>query len=86
MAIVTKVETSFGEERELYVRLNNVSASNHGVEGLALFRGFLNKEAYQNNKHFLYEEAINFKVDVSLPIWEQAYSEIKLKYPEHIEA
>lgn len=77
MAIKANVQTKFGEERELYIRLNNVEASNHGVTTHALFRGFLSEEAFKSGAHYIWEQNIEFLADVSKPIWEQAYAALK---------
>lgn len=74
MALLAEVETIHGEKRKLYIRLNNVEVSNHGVGSRALFRGFLSEQAFKEQKHFLWEEYIEFKPDVSKPVWEQAYA------------
>lgn len=74
MAILATVETNYGEDRELYIRINNVEVSNHGVKASALIRGFASKEAFENKKHYMYEETIEFDADVSGNLWEQAYS------------
>ena len=77
MAIQATVETTFGERRDLYIRLNNVEASNHGVAATALFRGFASKDAYAAGKQFMWEHAVEFAPDVALPLWTQAYSALK---------
>ena len=77
MAIKATVETSYGEERELYIRLNNIEASNHGVESRALFRGFLSEDAYNSGKQFLWEHTVEFTPDVGKPLWDQAYRALK---------
>lgn len=83
MAIKAEVMTEYGEERELYIRLNSVSSSNHGIESEALFRGFASKEAFNDGKRYMFEERVMFNADVSLPLWNQAYSVLKEKYPNH---
>lgn len=82
MAIKIKEETMFGEERELYVRLNNVEASNHGERATALFRGFLSEQAFRDGKHYVFEKTVEFVADVSTSLWEQAYVALKSEYPE----
>jgi len=77
MAIKVSVKTIHGETRELYVRLNNVEASNHGVSSNALFRGFVSQEAFENGSHYIYEEFIKFFPNVDLPLWQQAYDALK---------
>ena len=77
MAVKAKVQTLFGEEREVYIRLNSVEASNHGWASHALFRGFLSKEAFQSGSHYVWEKEIEFFPDVSKPVWEQAYEALK---------
>ena len=74
MAIKASVPTQFGEDREVYIRLNNVEASNHGATSLALFRGFLSKEAFKAGSHYVWEKWVEFTPDVSQPIWPQAYA------------
>lgn len=73
MAILENVETSYGENKEIYIRLNNVEVSNHGEHAFAIFRGFFNKEAFLNGKSFIYEKHVKFTPNVSEPMWEQAY-------------
>lgn len=85
MAIKATVTTKFGEDREVYIRLNNIEASNHGVTSYALFRGFLSKEAFDSGASFVHEEVIEFSADVSAPLWDQAYSALKTKYPEAVD-
>ena len=82
MAIKATVKTKFGEDRELYIRLNNVEASNHGAESYALFRGFLSKESFDNGASFIHEEVVEFSADVSNPLWDQAYLVLKDKYTD----
>lgn len=82
MAIIADVDTGTeegGATRQLYVRLNNVEASNHGAEAHALFRGFASEKAYRTGKRFVWETTITFKPDVSQPLWEQAYAALGLK-------
>lgn len=74
MAIKATVPTQFGEDREVYIRLNNVEASNHGATSLALFRGFLSKEAFNAGAHYVWEKWVEFTPDVSQPLWHQAYA------------
>ena len=77
MAIKALIETLFGDKQECYIRLNNIEVSNHGSKSIALFRGYLTKEAFEKGKHFVFEKTIEFDVNVSTPIWEQAYSAVK---------
>lgn len=74
MAIKAVVTTQFGEDREVYIRLNNVEASNHGVKSHALFRGFLSKEAFESKAHYVWEKSVEFDASVSGPLWAQAYA------------
>lgn len=85
MAVLANVKTQHGEDRELYVRVNNIETSNHGVMSTVLFRGFISQEAFKDGYSFLYEESIEFVVDPALNIWEQAYKEYKIKYPESLD-
>lgn len=82
MAIKFKEETVFGEERDLYVRLNSVETNNHGAKTAALFRGFLSEQAFREGKHYVFEQSVEFDADVSLPLWDQAYSCIKEQRPD----
>ncbi len=74
MAINAKIKTSFGEERDCYIRLNHVEASNHGVTSNALFRAFLSEEAFKSGAHYVAEFPVEFEADASGVIWEQAYA------------
>ncbi|MDC0644042.1 hypothetical protein OAP32_00530 [Crocinitomicaceae bacterium] len=77
MAILATVTTVHGEDRELYIRLNNVEASNHGVKAYALFRGFLSEEAFDNDCHYMFEKQVEFDADVGGNLWDQAYTALK---------
>ena len=77
MAIIATVKTSLGEDRELYIRLNNIEASNHGEMSSAKFRGFLSKEAYQAGANYAWEQDVEFMADVSQSLWGQAYQALK---------
>lgn len=79
MAVLAKVMTMHGEEKELYVRLNNVEASNHGVKANALFRGFISHEAFDSGFHYVWEREVQFLADVTKPLWEQAYAQLKME-------
>lgn len=74
MAILATIPTSFGENRECYIRLNNVEVSNHGVPAQALFRAFLSQTAYASGAHYVAEFGIEFTADVTQPLWGQAYA------------
>lgn len=77
MAIKATVKTNFGEERELYIRLNGIEASNHGVESIAKFRGFIGQDKYQEGANYVWECDIEFMSDVTQPLWGQAYRALK---------
>lgn len=77
MAILATVVTEYGEERNIYIRLNNIEASNHGVPCNVKFRGFLSKEAFDSGKRYLWEKDVEFLADVNLPLWTQAYEALK---------
>ena len=77
MAVYNQVETLFGENRTLYIRLNDVEAANHGVSAAARFRGFNSLTAWQDGRPFMWEKVIEFPADVSGNLWQQAYSALK---------
>lgn len=77
MALIANLETNYGETRELYVRINNIEASNHGMPAQALARGFLSREAFQDGKHFVWERQFEFAPDVSGSLWAQGYAALK---------
>ncbi|WP_157971050.1 hypothetical protein [Pseudogemmobacter bohemicus] len=70
----TAVIKQFGEDREVYIRLNNIEANNHGVPALALFRGFISRAAFEAGAHYVWEASVEFASDVTLPLWPQAYA------------
>lgn len=80
MAIKANIKTMFGEDREVYIRLNNVEANNHGVKATATFRGFLSADAFASGSHFVWEAEIEFDCDVSQPVWPQAYSALAAEH------
>lgn len=73
MAILSTVPSIYGEDRELYIRLNSIESSNHGEKTNALFRGFVSKEAFDGSKHYIYECSAEFYADIEKPLWPQAY-------------
>lgn len=77
MALQKRVIDDLGRDVELYVRLNSVEISNHGVGGHLLFRGYASKEAFTGGGRFLWEQSLEVSIDVSLPIWAQAYAAIR---------
>lgn len=74
MAILATLETVYGEDKEMYLRVNNVDASNHEAKTSALIRGFTSAEAFTLGKHYMYEKHVEFNADVSGNLWEQAYT------------
>ena len=88
MATKTTIQTSFGESRECYIRLNNMEVSNHGVKAVALFRAFLSREAFQNGASFVADFEVEFYADVSAPLWEQGYAALieQEKFADAVEA
>lgn len=80
MAILATVETTYGEERSLYIRLNNFEQlANHAVAAEARFRGFVSREAFEAGKAYVFERIVTFDADVSEPVWAQAYDALKLE-------
>ena len=77
MAVTASLTTLYGETRDLYVRVNSLSTSNHGVSSSALFRGYIGQEQFQAGGGYVWEFEMDFMVDVSGPIWEQAYAALK---------
>ena len=77
MAVTASLTTSYGETRDLYVRVNSLSTSNHGVSSSALFRGYMGQEQFQAGGGYVWEFEMDFMVDVSGQIWEQAYEALK---------
>lgn len=77
MAIQATITTQYGEDRELYIRLNNVEASNHGAMASALFRGFISKAKFDAGANYLWEQEVEFVADVTQPLWGQAYQALK---------
>jgi hypothetical protein len=85
MAILATVKTIHGEERSLYLRVNNTEVGNHGAMSHALVRGFLSEEAFNTGKHYIHEETVEFLADVSRPLWEQVYDQLKLSYSDAVD-
>ena len=77
MALIKRVVDDLGRDVELYVRLNSAEVSNHGVGGHFLFRGYASKEAFIEGGRFLWEQSLEVSIDVSTPIWKQAYDAIR---------
>lgn len=72
--------TDFGESRQLYFRINNVDASNHGVASVARVRGYISRLAFEAGGAYMKEYgAIEFTPNVSDPLWTQGYTALKAK-------
>ncbi len=74
MGLAATITTSFGEERECYIRLNNIEASNHGIASTALFRAFLSKSAFEDGAIYVKEYTIELTPDLSAALWPQFYT------------
>lgn len=85
MALKVTLPTSIGESRELYVRVNSVTATNHGAPAVATLRGYISQQAFEEHKAYVYETEVEFEVDVEIPLWTQAYEAAK-QLPEFAEA
>lgn len=84
MALIIRTQTLFGEERDLYVRINNFEQlTNHSEAGAdrVLFRGYISKEAFEQRRAFVWELALDAPVDVHAPVWSQAYEALKAYDP-----
>jgi hypothetical protein len=77
VAIQATIETDYGESRSLYIRINSVEVSNHGLASSALVRGYLSQDAFAAGKPYVWEREVQFTPDVSQPVWPQAYSVLK---------
>ncbi len=84
MALKMKLQTSFGETRDLYVRINNVEQLKNHDEGgpdEVRFRGYLSKKAFDERRAFVWEMVLPCDIDVSKPTWPQAYAALKKYNP-----
>lgn len=77
MALQKRVIDDLGRDVELYVRINSADVSNHGVPSGFLFRGYESKDAFLGGGRYLWERLIDTSIDVSSPIWPQAYDAIR---------
>lgn len=77
MAIQATVTTEYGESRRLYIRVNNIETSNHGVPSNVKFRGFLSREAFDTGARSVWEADMEFMADIAVPLWPQAYEALK---------
>lgn len=77
MALTNTMFTQYGENRPLYVRVNNMSVSNHGVNATVLFRGYLSQEAFAANAQFVWEQEMELPMAVDQSLWSQAYQALK---------
>lgn len=85
MAITTTVTTEFGEEKELYLRINNAEISNHGVKSTALVRGYISKDAFLAGAKFMWEESVVCDIDIGELVWSQFYNALKLNHREVVD-
>jgi hypothetical protein len=84
VALKIKLPTAFGETRALYVRVNNVEQmTNHDEAGpdAVRFRGYLSKAAFDARANFAWEMILPCRIDVSKPLWPQAYAALKAHDP-----
>lgn len=85
MAVSASLPTTYGETREVYVRINSASISNHGTMSAFLFRGYVSKEAFRSGSSFIWELEAELLANVSENPWGQAYAHLK-KLPEFADA
>lgn len=85
MAVTATLNTSYGEARETYVRINSLTTNNHGVGSAVLFRGYLNRETFKTGASYFWEKELEIMLNISEPLWPQAYAELK-RLPEFAEA
>ena len=85
MAVTAILNAVYGEERETYVRIISLSANNHGERSVVLFRGFISREGFKSGASYFWEKELDMMLDISTPLWTQAYAELK-KLPEFAEA
>lgn len=86
MAIRGSVITKFGEERECYIRINNVeNAANHNVKWKPRLRGYLIDFTVEESPAYVWDSIeegieISCNIDVSLQksVWTQMYEQIKI--------
>ena len=84
MAIRGVLTTKFGEERECYIRINNVeNSSNHNVKWKPRLRGYLVDFTVDESPVYVWdsvEEGLKIECDVDLNIqescWSQMYKQI----------
>ena len=79
MAVQATVTTEYGEDRSIYIRINNIETSNHGVPSNVKFRGFLSRETFELGGRSVWEKDMEFDADISIPLWPQAYEELKVQ-------
>ena len=78
MALLVTMDTVLGKDKPIYVRVNTLTLSNHGVEAPALLRGFASEEDYRAGAPFVYERELDVSpLDVSEPLWGQVYANLK---------
>ena len=85
MAVLINLTTKYGETREMYVRINNVEASNHGVETHVLFRSYISRDAFKAGANYVDDHPLSFMADVTKPLWEQAFDKLKELYPDAVD-
>jgi hypothetical protein len=84
MAILATVDTSFGESRELYIRLNSFDQlpnrqpdGTFSVPAVARFRGFVSQAAFQGGGGFMFEHLVEFTPPFAGDVRAEAYAALK---------
>ncbi|NDV87034.1 hypothetical protein GTW51_10005 [Aurantimonas aggregata] len=89
MAIKVVTRTDSGEERELYIRLNNFDTLSKHAPSVVIFRGFISQEAFERRFEKVWERVIEFEADLSKGadrIGLQAYEALTRECPEFADA
>ena len=83
MAIIGKVNTPAGEDRELYIRVITVTTPNNQPDGtlsvpaVALFRGFASEDAFKAGGRYLWERELEFSPKFKADIRKEAYAALR---------
>jgi hypothetical protein len=86
MAINAKLETNYGEERDLYIRLNNLETVSKHAGAVARFRGFVSEKAFKAGKNYVWEKLVEFPCDIGGNLAEQAYFVLKKEISNAVDA
>lgn len=80
MSLLATIETDFGESHPLYIKAVQLVVNepfDRPASAQVLFYGYMSQKAKDDGRRAVWERAVEFTPDKTLPLWPQAYAALK---------